>query len=258
MRHSRRAIAVAAALLAVAAAPAHAHIRSSTGYSEIRQQGGTVHYALGVEYGPLSAAVGLQGRTLEQARGLVQGYLASRLIVSVDGVQCEGSLARTAVEHREAKRFARLELEYECPGSPTGAFGVRYGVLADGGVIDDHRSIVDYSLGGRGGTFVFDSGHHELAAGSTGALTDARRFVTMGVGHILSGIDHVLSCAGFSSPSRPRSPRSSSGSTTSRASPARSRPPPPRSAAPRSSTRTATAAATAASRASPACRCPTG
>ncbi len=188
----RRALLLAAALLALAGTPAHAHIRSSTGYSVIRQSGGTVHYTLGVENGPLVAAVGVQGRTLEQAHKAIQDYLTARVIVSVDGVQCEGELVHAGYEHREAKRFARLDLDFACPGSAMGAFHIRYGVLADAGVIDDHRSIVDYSLGGNSGTFVFDSGHHDFDAGASGALTDARRFVTMGMGHILSGLDHVL------------------------------------------------------------------
>jgi hydrogenase/urease accessory protein HupE len=188
----RRALLLAAALPALAGTPAHAHIRSSTGYSVIRQSGHTVHYRLAVENGPLAAAVGLRGRTVTQARDAIQDYLASRLIVSVDGVQCEGELASSGYEHREGKRFARLDLDYACPGSAEGAFHVRYGVLGDGGVIDDHRSIVDYQLGRATGTFVFDSGHHDLEAGASGALTDARRFATMGIEHILSGLDHVL------------------------------------------------------------------
>src|SRR5690242_3413017 len=169
----RRALVLAVALLAIAGTPAHAHIRSSTGYSLIRQSGNTVHYRLAVDNGPLAAAVGLQGRTLERASADIEAYLAPRLVLSVDGVQCEGELVDTGYEHREGKRFARLDLDYACPGSAKGAFHVLYGVLDDGGVIDDHRSIVDYQLGGASGTFVFDSGHHDLEAGASGALTDA-------------------------------------------------------------------------------------
>jgi hydrogenase/urease accessory protein HupE len=188
----RRALLLAVALPALAGTPAHAHIRSSTGYSLIRQSGNTVHYRLAVENGPLAAAVGLQGRTLAKASADIEAYLAPRLVLSVDGVQCEGGLVDTGYEHREGKRFARLDLDYACPGSANGSFHVLYGVLDDGGVIDDHRSIVDYQLGGHSGTFVFDSGHHDLEAGATSALTELRRFVTMGIEHILSGLDHVL------------------------------------------------------------------
>jgi hypothetical protein len=59
---TRLAVAMAVALLcgaAPATATATAHIRSTTGYSKIRQQGATVHYVLGVEYQPLAFAAGL-------------------------------------------------------------------------------------------------------------------------------------------------------------------------------------------------------
>ncbi|MGP3947511.1 HupE/UreJ family protein [Streptomyces sp. 7N604] len=64
--------------------------------------------------------------------------------------------------------------------------------------------MVDYELGGSGGSDVFDAGHRELRvgqsdtgqgasrAGETGFLSSMGRFVSMGLEHILLGIDHVL------------------------------------------------------------------
>jgi hypothetical protein len=60
--NTRFALAGACLALLAGAAPATAHIRSTTGYSEIRQDGTTVHYRLGVEYQPLTFAAGLGER----------------------------------------------------------------------------------------------------------------------------------------------------------------------------------------------------
>ncbi len=195
MRRLAGAVGVLALLLF--SAPAQAHVRSTTGYSEIRQDGSTVNYALGLEYQPLAVAVGLGPRGVEgtppereallrERHAAVEAYLAERVIVSADGVQCEGTLAHTAVEQREGTTFARLGLTYAC--HERGAFSVAYSVFDDGGVVDDHRNVVDYQLGGKSGTYVFDSGHRELDAGDGGLLP----FISLGVEHILSGLDHVL------------------------------------------------------------------
>jgi hypothetical protein len=176
---------LATALLLLVALPAasEAHIRTSAGYSTIRQEGADVRYDLALERKPLAAAVGT---------GDVESYLLSRITVSVDGVECEGGLRGTGREERDGRPYDRLLLIYDCAGSGSGNYEVRYGVLADGAVVDDHTNVADYAFAAGRGTFVFDAGHHELAAGETGVLSAASRFVGMGIDHILSGIDHVL------------------------------------------------------------------
>jgi hydrogenase/urease accessory protein HupE len=199
----RCGVAVGAATLLLAAAPAAAHIRSTTGYSEVRQAGATVHYTLGIEYQPLAFAVGLGEKALDgtapiraeilrDRHAAVEAYVLDRLYVSVDGVQCEGALKDGTVAPRDGKDFATLALDYACPGNADGAFTIEYTILEEGGVVDDERNIVDYKLAGASGTYVFDSGHHELEAGNTGVFADVERFVSMGVHHILSGLDHLL------------------------------------------------------------------
>ena len=113
--------------------------------------------------------------------------------ILLDGVACEGTLAGTAPEQRDDRAYVRAHLEYECAGSPSGAYTVRYGVFTDAdAVVDDHTSVTDYRLGDASGTFVFDAGHRELDAGDAGLLSSTRQFVALGVEHILAGIDHVL------------------------------------------------------------------
>jgi hypothetical protein len=183
LEHWGRALLAAALLLVALPAASDAHIRTSAGYSTIRQEGANVRYDLALEHRPLAAAVGT---------GDVESYLLSRITVSVDGVECEGGLRGTGREERDGRPYVRLLLIYECPGSGSGNYEVRYGVLADGAVVDDHTNVADYAFAAGRGTFVFDAGHHELAAGETGLLSAGSRFVGMGIDHILFGIDHVL------------------------------------------------------------------
>jgi HupE / UreJ protein len=179
----KSALAGALVLLALAPAAGWAHVRSTAGFAEIRQEGATVRYELSLERRLLIAA----------AAGGVEAYLVDRVNVLLDGVRCEGALAGTSEEQREGRAYTRAVLDYECAGSPGGEYEVRYGVFTDGdAVVDDHTNITDYQLGAATGTFVFDAGHRELDAGESGPLSSAGRFVALGVEHILYGIDHVL------------------------------------------------------------------
>jgi HupE / UreJ protein len=178
-----KALAGVLALLALAPATVGAHVRSTAGFGEIRQDGSTVLYELSLERDLLERAAG----------DAVGPYLVERVQVLLDGVQCEGELAGTAPEERDGRSYTRAALEYECAGSPSGGYEVRYGVFAESdAVVDDHTSITEYQLGDASGTFVFDAGHRELDAGEGGLLSSAGRFVALGVEHILYGIDHVL------------------------------------------------------------------
>jgi hypothetical protein len=99
--------------------------------------------------------------------GSAGAYVLPRVQVFLDGVECDGEVRRTGTASRDGRDHTRMLLAYACPGSPGGAYEIRYGVFADGGVIDDHANVARYDLGGAAGTFVFDAGHHELAAWSS-------------------------------------------------------------------------------------------
>ena len=177
-----RVALITAALLLVPAGASLAHVRSTQGYSEIRAGGGSVAYELSLETAVLDAAAG---------EGSPAAYVLPRVQVFLDGVECEGSVLGTGAASRDGRDHTRLRLGYECPGSG-GAYEVRYGVFADGGVVDDHANVARYDLGDDAGTFVFDAGHRELEAGSASLAATVSRFATLGVEHILLGIDHVL------------------------------------------------------------------
>ena len=181
-----KALAGVLALLMLAPAASQAHVRSTAGYGEIEQDGATVRYELSLERQLLTAAAGERDAAIE-------AYLADRVQVLLDGVACEGALAGTAPERRDDRAYVRAHMEYECAGSPSGAYEVRYGVFTDAdAVVDDHTAVTEYRLGDASGTFVFDAGHRELDAGDAGLLSSAGQFVELGVEHILEGIDHVL------------------------------------------------------------------
>ena len=175
----RWGVAVVVVFVALAGS-ADAHIRATTGYSQIRERDGVVAYRLSLESDLLAAAAG---------HGPPERYVLPRLDVAVDGAACEGALERTDRERRDGRDYTILDLAFDCPGSPNGAYTIRYGVFADGGIVDDHANIADFDLPGARGTFIFDAGHRELDAGAAGSLT---RFVALGIEHILSGLDHVL------------------------------------------------------------------
>ena len=170
-------------LLLTLAGAAHAHVRSSTGYSDVRGEGSTVRYELSLETVPLQAAAG---------DGTPEAYVLPLVQVFLDGVECDGSAERAGAASHDGRDHTRIALTYACPGSPGGSYEIRYGVFADGSVVDDHTNVVRYDLAGASGSFVFDAGQRELHAGDASLLATAERFVVIGIEHILFGIDHVL------------------------------------------------------------------
>lgn len=134
-----------------------------------------------------------RAEALRSAHATLAAYLRPRLRVSRDGVACAGALSEISVRRRQQVAYALLSLSYECPGTASGSYRIRYDVFAaGGGVVDDHTSLTDYVLDGERGRFVFGSAHRELRVGDSGALSSALRFVALGAEHILKGFDHVL------------------------------------------------------------------
>jgi HupE / UreJ protein len=199
-------VGVMAAGLAVASfavpVPASAHVRATEGTSVIRQDGSTVRVDTTLEYDLVVAAAGLgtppaddarRSRLLEDRHDRLAGYLTDRISVSLDGVECEGELLGAELVRQQGTAYARGSLEFGCPGTPTGDYLVRWDVFSTrDAVVDNHTNVTDYQLGDATGTFVFDGAHRELEAGQGHLVSTVARFVTMGVEHILGGIDHVL------------------------------------------------------------------
>lgn len=200
----RVAAAIALAVL-LAPTPAQAHITSTTGFSEISEQGDQVRYELSLEYDLLAATLGLGQDALDAAddderaavlaasEDRVGAYVDDNLRLSLDDLRCEPAIEDTGVEVRDGVPYAVVATVFDCPGPAGGGYTVSYGIFSDAeSVVDDHTNIVDYDLDGTSGQFVFDSGHRRLALGETGVLSSSARFLTLGVEHIAHGADHLV------------------------------------------------------------------
>lgn len=201
-------IRVAAAItlgLLLAPTPAQAHITSTTGFSEITQDGDQVRYELSLEYDLLAATLGLGQDALEATDNAeraavlaaseerIGSYVGDNLRLDLDGVQCESAVEDTGVEVRDGIPYAVMTTAFGCPGPASGGYTVSYGVFSDAeSVVDEHTNIVDYDVDGQSGQFVFDSGHRRLSIGESGVLASSMRFLTMGVEHIAQGADHLM------------------------------------------------------------------
>ena len=170
----KRLLLLAALLLLPALAPAMARAHFTTqGYSDIRQDGTTVTYALGLESEALFELA--DGKD----RGALSAYLLPRVRVASGGGRCDGVLKGMSPQRYKSVDYVRLALEYECP-SAAGPFRVRYAVPAE--------NVATFELGGDAGSFVFDPDNVVLRA----ERPTFPHFVREGVEHIVLGWDHVV------------------------------------------------------------------
>ncbi|WP_157574849.1 HupE/UreJ family protein [Jiangella muralis] len=205
---------VAVLVLLPAAAPAVAHVRTSDGWSEVRADGDHVGYRLGLEYEILARAIGMGadaieapddgGRRAELAgqHDLIETYLADRVRIFVDEVECAMTLAASDVEQRPATdataedvAYAVLDLDYDCHGATSGRYVIDYSVFSGAGsdaVVDDHATTVDYHLGGERGRVVLDGAHPRFSAGEQSFGDSAPRSIGLGAERVLTGLDHAL------------------------------------------------------------------
>ncbi|WP_171906834.1 HupE/UreJ family protein [Jiangella alba] len=205
---------VAVLVLLPAAAPAVAHVRTSDGWSEIRADGDHVRYRLGLEYEILARAIGMgedaiaapddgsRRAALAGQHDLIETYLAGRVRILVDEIECAMTLAASDVEQRPATdamaedlAYAVLDLDYDCHGAASGRYVLDYSVFSGAGsdaVVDDHTTTVDYHLGGERGRVVLDGAHPRFSAGEQSFAGSALRATGLGAQQVLTGLDHAL------------------------------------------------------------------
>ncbi|WP_157987743.1 HupE/UreJ family protein [Jiangella endophytica] len=212
----RAAVAGVVAVLALlpAAAPALAHVRTSDGWSQIRADGDRVGYRLGLEYEILARAIGMGADAIEapddggrraeldEHHDLIETYLAGRVLVFADEVECTMTLEESGVQQQPATDataedvpYAVLYLSYDCHGTASGRYVVDYSVFSGAGsdaVVDDHTTTVDYDLGGERGRVVLDGAHPRFSAGEQSFGDSALRSVGLGADRVLTGLDHAL------------------------------------------------------------------
>jgi hypothetical protein len=181
--------------------PANAHTENSDGFSTIRIGAGRVSYDLLLDYFELGRLVKFGvGRSapssdlryaLERHREELEAYIGRRLQVSIDGVSCPVHLANMALERRFDRDYARLGLEFSCPGSHSGGARVKYDLFFDDSD-SSHRNLVSHDADGGQEPFVFTAVQRELKIGRGTLSGQALRFLELGFGHILTGYDHIL------------------------------------------------------------------
>jgi hydrogenase/urease accessory protein HupE len=200
------AILLGALMLLMLPTPqATAHIRTTVGYGVLTSTDSGADLALSLEYDLLARAVGMGSDAIDAADDVARAealvdhsdalatYLDERITLSVDGVACVSSLQRTAIEVRQGVPYAALALAYDCPGSARGAYAFDYEVLgATDGVVDDHTLMLDYDLGGRSGETFLNRAYPSMTTGEQSYAGTSVRFATLGVEHILNGLDHIL------------------------------------------------------------------
>ncbi|GGL04232.1 hypothetical protein Sme01_66350 [Sphaerisporangium melleum] len=208
-----RPLAFLAALVTVffVAAPAQAHVRSTTVTLGLRGQGDGVAAVVDVEYDVLARLLGLDGvlgpdavgadgavaevpvevrrRSLDAHASGTAAYVGGRLRLSRGSIGCTaGDGARVELADSGAVRVA---LAYDCPAS--GALTVRSEIFrASDGVIDETKTMVTYDVDGRRGATLLDAAHPSVTVGRTDLLSEIPRFVLLGAEHLLFGLDHVL------------------------------------------------------------------
>lgn len=195
----------ALAVLLLPAPQAAGHVRATSGYGVLSASDAGADLVLSLDYELLARAVGMGSDAIEatddtaRAEALaanaeaVNTYLDDRITLSVDGVGCEPRLGATGIEVRDDRPYARLAIAYSCPGSADGSYTLDYEVFrAEDGVVDDHTLLLDYDLGGASGQAVLDGSHTSLTTGEQSLVGTSARFTSLGVEHILRGLDHVL------------------------------------------------------------------
>lgn len=143
MKVLTRIVAAIALGLLMAPRAAEAHVRSTTGFSQVSQHDGQVRYELSLEFELLAATLGLGQDALdaaddgERAAALaaseerIGSYVSDNLRLSLDDVRCESAVEETGVGSRDGVSYAVVTTSYTCPGPADGGYTVSYGVFSD-------------------------------------------------------------------------------------------------------------------------------
>jgi hypothetical protein len=178
---TRLAIAIVASLSATAWAhkPSDAHLRLDVDGSRVTGQ-------LDVAVRDLDAALQIDDgdgaitwAELTAAAPRISAYVADRLTIA----GCTLTLGDGALADLSDGAYYRLPLDASCPDSP-GELSIGYRLLFD--VDAQHRGLIHVS----GQTLVVRDGSPVTA--ELGGTTRVRSFVREGVGHIWTGLDHIL------------------------------------------------------------------
>jgi HupE / UreJ protein len=177
---------------------AQAHV-ASTGFLDIEAHGRTLAGSVELSVRDIELAIGVDadgdGRVtwgeLRAAEPRLVRYLAGHFSLAADGAECPIQFGRLEVNSRVDGNYAWLPFNAHCIHDAT-ALEIRYHVLA--GIDSSHRGLLRLAAGAVVQAAVLDP------AGAAATLAPTRaapwrafaQYFQAGVGHIWSGIDHLL------------------------------------------------------------------
>jgi hypothetical protein len=190
----RRALIVAAAFLAPAAAAAH---QSSIVYADLEIHGREVRCAVSIKSDDLAEALGrppgvrVTPDELHAGRAAIGAYVGGRIHVTSAGAACTPALADFRTLAKTDGFFAQVTLAYVCPRT-VAAVTVEYGLFFE--LDPRHQGFARF--GAEQHVFRRDDRTWALARHAT-AWQNARDFLVLGVEHIFTGYDHIMFLAGL-------------------------------------------------------------
>ncbi|MEV7805399.1 HupE/UreJ family protein [Microbispora sp. NPDC088329] len=133
-----------------------------------------------------------QAAALDAHTGSVVAYVTERFGVTAGGTACapvkDGGFT---IGRREGVPYARLTLDYRCPGSAD-AHEVRSALFAGSeGYVRDSKTIVTYDLDLTSGSTALDAKHRSFSTQQSW-FERFWQFFRLGAEHLLGGIDHIL------------------------------------------------------------------
>lgn len=193
-------VGLAVAVLVVRAAGAHT---TMTGLVRVVVDGPRMSYALSVVASEIpqesAAALSAASGGSAAAAEAVAKILRRSVSIAVDGIDCTPGRVRLQ-ESRVAEGRALLELDFACPREP-GRLRLREDW--QGWLGEHYGSLVSLQKGGASREFRLDKDTPEQSVTFDASLaTGWLDFVTMGIEHILGGIDHLLFLLALLAPAR--------------------------------------------------------
>ncbi|MGN6281045.1 HupE/UreJ family protein [Frateuria sp.] len=148
----------------------------------------------------LDFAIGLDGNhdgaitwgEVQSRRGAIERYALQRLAITGDGLQCELSPTAQLIDEHTDGAYAVLRFDALCDKNIPSTLGVVYHLMAD---LDPyHRGIVTFHAGERtaGAVLGPDQPTATLNLRKPDRWNEFTSFVSDGIWHIWTGLDHIL------------------------------------------------------------------
>lgn len=195
---SRLLLSCLLAAFSLAATMAQAHV-ASTGFLDLEARGRTLEGSIELSLRDVELAIGVDADgdgqitwgELRAAEPRLMRYLAGHFALVAVGGDCPIQFGRLQVNGRVDGNYAWLPFEARCPRAPA-RLEIRYHVLA--GIDPSHRGLLRLTAGNGVQTAVLDpaAASAELTPGRAAPLRAFVEYFQAGVGHIWSGIDHLL------------------------------------------------------------------